>query len=840
MTRLYTSFTKSLIFSTLLGLTNLIAHAQQDFQTTFQPAASVITTPADETAEETGPVGIIKGTVKTSEGQPAPYVNLYIKELPHKGTNTDEDGNFTIKNVKEGSYTLVTSFVGFQSVEKSVEVKAGQVTFVEFQLSESAEQLAEVVVTDSRTLNERPGSIGKISIKPMDLPQSLITVDRSVLDRQQSLRVSDVLMNTSGVYVMGTTGGAQEELAGRGFSFGSTNTFKNGVRYNNGIMPEISSVEKVEVLKGSSAILFGNVTAGGVINFVSKKPKFENGGEFSFRTGSYDFYKPTLDIYGAVNGSSKVAYRFNTSYENALSYRDDVSSERIYFNPSFLIRATNNTDIVIEGDYLKDNRTLDFGIGAINYEIADIPRSRFIGAPWSYWKGDQKSATLTVNHKLSSVWKLQFVASYQGFYNDQFSTTRPNNSTNMQTSTQGMVRTDGTWIRGLQRSGTDQDYSLVQLDATANFKTGSLEHALLIGADLDQYDNKSTSYIYRNPARGNKNVYDSINIFNPELYPQRNDIPNIDVNQMTYNPIDRVGVYVQDHLTITEKIKVLAGLRYSYIESTSTPYTYKPNEAPTKGKVASYYDQAFSPRVGVVFQPTKATSIFASYANSFALNTGVDSLGSALPPSLIDQFEVGIKNDILKGLLSVNVTAYQIINNNFAQPYIITPKGISNAQELAGQVTSKGLEVDIMSRPIAGFSFIAGYSYNDTRYTRSTQYIDNSRLRYNPSHTANASAYYTVGNGVLKGLNVGLLGFYMGERVAGRSTQITTPNDTRKLMPVAPYFQIDASAGYTLDKVSLRVKVSNLLNELSYHVHDDNSVNPIAPRMFTATIGYKW
>lgn len=836
MTNFYSTLSKPAAFVLFFVMSLALTVDAQHLSGSDVPV-SLVPVVADEDVAS----GTIKGNVKTSDGQPAPYVNLYIKESPNKGATSDEQGNFTIRNVKEGSYTLVTSFVGFQAVEKTVEVKGGETAVVEFQLSESAEQLAEIVVTDSRTLNEKPASVGKISIKPMDLPQAVVTVDRHVMDRQQSLRVSDVLMNTSGIYVMGTTGGTQEEVAGRGFSFGSSNTFKNGVRYNNGIMPELSSVERVEVLKGSTAILFGNVTAGGVINFVPKRPKFENGGELTFRAGSYDFYKPTLDVYGAINNSKNVAYRFNTSYENALSFRDVVKGERIYFNPSFLIRATDKTEIVVEGDYLKDDRTLDYGTAAINYEIADIPRSRFLGANWSYWRGEQSSATITVNHKLSNVWKLQAVGSYQGYDMDQYSTTRPNNSSNMQTSTQGLIREDGTWIRGLQRSGTTQDYSLVQIDATATFKTGSVEHSLLIGADHDHYSNKSTSYVYRNPLKGNKNVYDSINVFNLDLYPQRQDIPNIDLNQITENPIDRVGVYVQDHLSITEKIKVLAGIRFSYIESTSTPYAFKVGEAtPTKGKIATYYDQAFSPRFGVVYQPTKSISAFASYSNSFVLNTGRDSVDAPLPPSIVDQFELGVKTEIMRGLLSVNITGYQIVNSNTPQPYVPAPKAFPNAQELAGEVTSKGVEVDVMTRPINGFSFIAGYSYNDTRYTESTQYIEGSRLRYNPSHTANLSAYYTLSNGVLKGLNIGLLGFYMGERVAGRSTQVTTPNDTRKLMPVDPYFQFDASAGYTLDKLSIRVKVSNLLNELSYHAHDDNSVNPIAPRMFTTTLAYKW
>jgi iron complex outermembrane receptor protein len=130
------------------------------------------------------------------------------------------------------------------------------------------------------------------------------------------------------------------------------------------------------------------------------------------------------------------------------------------------------------------------------------------------------------------------------------------------------------------------------------------------------------------------------------------------------------------------------------------------------------------------------------------------------------------------------------------------------AQELGGEVTSQGLEIDIMSRVMRGFSFMAGYSYNETRYTKSKQYEVNSLLRYNPQHTANASINYVHTHGRLKGLNAGLIGFYTGDRVAGRST--TAANPDYKLMPIPNFVQVDAMFGYLIKSMSLRIKVSNI------------------------------
>lgn len=772
--------------------------------------------------------GTIKGKITSPEGLPIPFVHIIIKGKDLIA-QSDKHGIFILNNVPEGKQTLTVTSIGFQTQELIVLIYSNQTMELNFNMVENAKELDEIVVTGNQGLNEKTLTIGKIAINPMDLPQSVVVIGGQQLVQQQMLRMSDVLMNTNGVYMMGTTGGNQEEIAGRGFSFNSSNTFKNGVRYNNAIMPEISALDRVEIIRGSNALLFGNVAAGGIINLVTKKPKFEQGGELSFRPGSYSFYKPSIDLYGSLDETQRVAYRLNAAYENAGSFRENVKSERIYFNPSFLFKVGLKTEILLEGDYLKDNRTLDYGTCAINYVIANIPRSRFLGATWSYFKGEQKSTTLTISHKLNDNWSLRALGSFQGYSNDQYATTRPNASGNM-------VGADGTWVRGLQRAGTDQQYYLAQVDANGKFKTGFLKHTILIGADADQYATNTLTYAYANPAAGNKNVYDTINVLNSDAYQQRVDIPTIALTTITGNPIHRAGVYFQDLISFTKYIKILGGLRYSYIESKSNTLTI----ATQKTASASYYNGLFSPRVGLVVQPKKSVSVFASYSNSFNLNTALDTLNHVLPPSIYNQYEAGVKSELFKGLLSLNVSAYKIINSNFPQPYYPVNPKYPNAQQIGGEVTSKGIEVDLMSRIVHGFSFMAGYSYNETRYTKSQNdfYVVNSLLRYNPQHTANASVNLTILQGRLKGLSAGVIGFYTGDRVAGRST--TLVNQNYKLMPIPNFVQVDATLGYSLKSISLRMKVSNVFDALSYYVHDDNSVNPIAPRLYSVSLSHRF
>lgn len=775
----------------------------------------------------------LKGTVKTNDGKPAEAVNVQIKELK-KGVVTTIEGAFEINNLKEGKYTLVASYTGLITQIKVVELsKSKEQHTVDFILSENNAELQEVVVTAAVNKTTRPLSFGKLPVNPMDLPQATAVIGRNVMERQQTQTLGEAVQNFNGVYVMGTTGGYQEELASRGFSFGSNNTFKNGVRFNNAIMPEVSGLEAVEILKGGNAISFGQVGAGGVLNIVTKKPKFEQGGSVGFEAGSFDHYKPTIDIYGAINNSKHVAYRVNTSYLTSGSFRDNVKAERYYINPSLLIKIGKKTEAIVEGDFLQDKRTLDFGTAAVYYKIADMPRNTFLNTPWAFVNQKQSAITSTVTHKINENWQLRNVLSYRKYNMDLFGTARPNASSNFVDSSAANY---GRWVRALGKNKTDESYGFASLDLTGKFNTGAIQHLAVVGLDADFIKTNTYTFDFTQFRADKKNIYDTINIFGTRQYTKRNDIPDVPWLRYTVAPVTRAGVYVQDFVTVTDRFKIMAGLRYSLVKIV-TPDSINADGS-TKLHNEFYTKNAFSPRVGLVYQPTKNISLFTSYTNSFELNTARDTFNNILQPSVLDQYEAGFKTNLFKSLLSVNVTAYLIDNNNAIQSY--PNLSASDARrEAGGQTRSKGIELDVVSKNIHGFNIIGGYSYNDTRYRKSTLYVSGSKILYTPNHTANLNVYYAVPQKfVLKGLNAGVGVFYVGDRVAGRS--VTKANPGYALMPVPAYFLLDASVGYQFQKLSVRCKVNNIFNQLSYNVHDDNSVNPIAPTQFTSTISFKF
>jgi len=688
-------------------------------------------------------------------------------------------------------------------------------------------QLREVIVEGKKSPNKRPVSIGKIPISPMDLPQSVSIVGQSVIRDQQALRLSDVVKNINGVYLATTRGNTQEAFSARGYSFSSSNMFKNGSRVNSGAMPEVSSLERVEVLKGSAAILYGNVAPGGILNMVTKQPKFEKGGELSFRTGSYGLYKPSFDVYTPL--SSTIAARVNGTYEKADSYRNEVHSTRYYINPSFLFRLGDKTELLAEGDYLHHNFTPDFGIGSYdNTKIPAVSRSAFFGTPWQYAKTNQSTATLTLKHAFTDSWQLNASASYQHYGRDYYSTERIQASAN------------GDWARPLNKTNNLEDYYIAQANLSGSFKTGSIGHLLLTGFDADRY--LTQAYTYNQPT-----TYDTINIFDAGKFKPRTDIPAAQAARLTQTPTNRFGAYVQDLISLSEKFKLLAGLRWSYQDA--RPVKTNDLLADTSSKAASKQDKAFSPRIGIVYKPFQNTAVFASYANSFSVNSGTDVYGNALSPSIIDQFELGIKNDFFKGLLSANLTLYRIVNNNLAQTaqYLadgITVNNNTLLKALTGQTTSDGIEVDLSSQPVEGLNIIAGYSYNYMRYTRTPDakgnYKTGERLVNNPAHTANATLFYTFSGARTKGFKVGVGFFYTGNRFGGWNNTIGQTQTYSRLIPVSGFATIDLSAGYSWKKLSLLAKLSNVTNTFNYYVHENYSINPIAPRQWAATASYRF
>ncbi|HFK5512463.1 TonB-dependent receptor [Elizabethkingia anophelis] len=691
----------------------------------------------------------------------------------------------------------------------------------------------------------------KSNLTVMETPQPIAIVTHEIIEQQQAKQLSDVLQNVNGIYVTSSRGNSQDSFGGRGFILGNDNIFKNGARVNSGVFPEVSGLERVEVLKGANAMLYGNTAAGGIINMVTKKPRFQTGGSFSLSGGSWNTYKPTFDVYGPI--SKDVAFRLNGTYETAKSFRDHISSEKIYLNPSILFNIGKKSQLIVEGDYLINNFTPDFGIGSITNKDGSysmntlLPRNAFLGANWQYQDVKQASTNITFNHQISNNWSLNVITSYQNYTKDYFSTERvqweydKNNRLN--------------WKRPLNKTYNEQNYTSFQANVNGEFNTGKINHKVLIGADSDY--GAADSYTYFNPS--NNKTYGTGYIYgtgggNGILYLDdtstwsSGSIPASAIQDRNRIRTRRVGVYVQDFISLTKEFKVLAGLRWSYIQNMPTINTnFRTN---TKKLVdnSSTSDQALSPKVGLVYMPNDNLSLFATYTNSFSANTGYDINRSTLKPTTIDQYEVGIKKNLWNNAIAVNLSAYQILYKNYYQTAELNaggqPNSDPNMKEFAGKMRSRGIELDITGNPSKNLSLIGGISYNNSVYLDTPDnfgYVENQRIVRTPATTANLSAFYTLAK-YIKGLKIGASFYYIGDRLAGwNDTKATnnSRNGVSRIFTLKDYTTFALSMGYDWKKFSIQAKVNNLFDTVNYNVHENYSVNPIAPRNYYFTLTYR-
>lgn len=701
----------------------------------------------------------------------------------------------------------------------------------------------------------------KSNLSIMENPQPISIVTHEIIEQQQAKQLSDVLQNVNGLYITSSRGNSQDSFGGRGFILGNDNIFKNGTRVNSGVFPEVSGLERVEVLKGANAMLYGNTAAGGIINMITKKPRFNFGGSIGLNGGSWNSYKPTVDFYGPL--SDKIAFRLNGAYEYADSFRDVVTSTKYYFNPSFLVNLGEKSQLIVEADYLKNDFTPDFGLGSItnkdlSYSLNDsVGRNVFFGTDWQYQNVQQASTNITFNHQFNTNWTFNAVASYQNYTKDYFSAEK------IQWEFATPTATRLSWKRPFNKTYNEQNFGSGQININGEINTGKINHKLLFGADADY--NQADSYAYTLGSTNNVLYLDDPSTWGNVA------MPTSTLNNRNRINTRRIGVYAQDFISLTKEIKVIAGLRWSYIENMATINTNFITNVKSITNNSATSDQALSPKLGIVYMPNDNLSVFATYTNSFVPNAGETSsqLGAlnttgtpaevlartqnlskeGIKPTTVDQYEIGVKKNLWNNTLAVNLSVYQIENNNTYQSYwyqnaagaIVTPD--SNLKEYAGKVRSRGVELDITGNPTANLSIIGGVSYNNSVYfdTPENGYVEKQRLVRTPETTANASVFYKFTNHV-KGLKIGAGAYYMGNRLGGwndsKSTDISR-NGVSRAFAIKDYVTVNASVGYEWDKFSIQGKVGNLFDTENYNVHENYSVNPITPRNYYVTVTYK-
>ena len=638
----------------------------------------------------------------------------------------------------------------------------------------------------------------------MDLPQSVRVLTGDLLRDAGVTTLAGALDLASGIAKQSPLGGLWDSYAMRGFTgdpnFGSdymVNGFSSSRGYNG--LRDAGNTQNVEVLKGPASALYGRGEPGGTVNITTKKPKFapEYGADVSL--GSFQTRRAAVDLTGPLSDS--FAYRLNAAHEEGHSFRDTVKVERSLFSPSFLWLAGEHSTVSYEIEAVRQRAPFDRGVVAVNGQLGLVPVSRFLGEP-----GDGPMTVkslgqqLFIHHALSDDWTLQAGASY-----------RDSELTGYSTEANKLLA-DG---RTLNRQRRHRDFSATDVSARVEvlgkFKTGALAHEVLAGVDAYHFDDHRVQ-LRRNPSAAN--AY-AIDIFNP-VYGGKAAPLALSID--TQEAQKARGVYAQDQLDLGAQWKALVGVRHDTYTQDVTNHRLNTSNRQSLS--------ATSPRAGLVYQPSKMWSLYASAAKGFRPNSGISIDNQAFLAERSRAYELGAKLET--GRLTGTLAVYDIRKSNV----LTTNPANTDFAIAAGEVGSRGLELDVSGEVARGLRVSGAYAYTDASVTRGdTTIVTGSRLANVPRHSANllATQQFALGTG---SASVGGGVQYVGERLGdvAISSSFTLPAYTtaRLLASYSP------SA-----KLRLALNVENLFNR-SYYASSYNQlwVAPGAERMVTLNAHY--
>jgi iron complex outermembrane receptor protein len=663
----------------------------------------------------------------------------------------------------------------------------------------------ELIVTgdkDGSYLIPEATTAAKIDAPLRDIPASVQVIPKEVIEDRQVVRLSELANNVSGVQQQSGYGGLSSSgYFIRGFE-SSFESLRNGFKDFGFTSPrDVANIERVEFLKGPASVLYGSANnPGGVVNTITKKPLAEPFYRASFTAGSYDFYRPTIDVTGPLTEDKSVLYRLNAAYENSRSFRDFHENESFFISPVITWNIGPRTSMTFEYESQKYDYTFDRGLPPGNLFL-NLPISRFLGEP-DVNQAEFKTNSFAYNleHQFSNDWKLR-----QGF---NVITTKGNTQIARNANfSEPFLEDDGrTLPRVAQKTDEEQQNISLQTEIGGKLKTGAISHNVLFGLEFSNY---RFAYDFANASIA------GIDIFNPVYGAKPGKFERSFYEE--YGG-ETVALYFQNLIEFTPNLKLLAGGRFDWVNS-----FYRDLVANAYGFESS--DSKFSPRVGIVYQPTDSTSLYASWTNSF--NPQIFSrsrTNEQFKPETGEQFEVGIKQEFLNKRLSATLAYFDITKNNVLTPDPQDP----NFSIQTGEQKSSGLELDITGEILPGWKIIGTYAYTDAYVGQSNDLEQlNDRLQAVPFNSASLWTTYEFQQGNLQGLGFGLGVVYVGEREA------TLPNSIK----LPSYVRTDASIFYRRNNWRAAINVKNMF-DTKYYESQSFYIVPAAPLTVLGTLSF--
>lgn len=576
----------------------------------------------------------------------------------------------------------------------------------------------------------------------LDTPQSVQVIPQEVLEDQQVNRLDEALRNVSGVTFGGTNLGRRLEFSIRGFE--EAPILRNGFRqFGADVFQETANLERIEVLKGPASILYGELEPGGLINLVTKRPTSTPFYEVQGQFGNRSFINPSIDFSGPLTADGNLLYRLNTLYRSSDDIQDvDQNIERFYISPVVTWKIGESTNLTFELEYLDEERPPSFGVPAIGNEIADIPFDRISNEPDDFGEEEFILAGYDLEHRFNDSWRLR----------NAFRFTKQNALLEVAYPFEINEET-GTVTRFWAAQPQEGESYSLQTNAVGKFATGTVDHELLVGVDLNL-----TKDNFNDQIRLDDSNPLELNLFDP-IYgtaprPDFDELPLISDRETETR---RLGVFIQDRVSFSDSFFLLTGLRYDTVEQivSNNPTDFEPTSTET-----TQNNDALVPRVGVVYKPIEEISLYASYSQSFTPNSETTSAGEVLEPERGEGFELGVKSELLEGQLFATLAYFNITNQNVATEDPDDPFSVV----ATGEQESQGIELDVSGEISPEWKVIASYAYIDAEVTEDNVIEVGNRLFNAPEHSANLWTTYEIQQGNLQGLGFGVGFNFVGER----------------------------------------------------------------------------
>jgi catecholate siderophore receptor len=782
------------------------------------------------TAFSQKPEKCFRGTIKDADEALISGARVTLKDAKGKTidrTESDASGEFALRCFAEGEYVLQISKDGMAAVEKRINFAENDLQVSDIRLETQAISETVTVQISADFITSTSETATKVPTALRDVPQSVEIVNRSLLDSQAVFSLKDALNNVTAVTVAAGEG-RRDQFFIRGFS-ALGDQFIDGVRDDAPYYRDLSNIEQLEVVKGPSAVLFGRGSSGGIINRTTKKPNvFERLGTIETNFGSYGFKRAMVD-YGQPIVQDKFAFRFVGAFEQTGSFRHFFEEKRYNLAPSLAWKPTEKTDVVFQFEYLNDERTPDRGIPSFRGRPIDVP----IGTYYGYPNADRirnraQSQALRVEHQLTNLWTIRNVFRRIGNSTDFYNTfsngiclqVTSSSCSNSASLLAGVAADDSRLrvLRGQYNGLSRQTNYFNQTEAVGIVNTFGVSHTLLGGVELGSQTRRTVSF--RNGTAS------PVTFLNPNLTAPVNTGRATNDNNFKG---DIFGVYFQDQIAFNKNWKALVGLRYDNFRQSLEDFM--PN---SNSPLLNRTDKQWSPRVGVVYQPTEWLSLYTSYTRSFqpsGENLSLAVNNTELEPEMTRNYEAGVKATFQPWRLNTTLSVFRLDRNNIKTTDPLNP--LSGRLILVGEQRTDGIEFTVSGSPLKKLDFLAGYSLLDAEIRKSNTVSNGVRLEGRaPQLTPRNSGNLWLTYQLPRGFRLGFGGY-------ARSRSFTSPNN---LVTLPGYARLDASLAWRTEKhYEISFNLKNLTNRRYFETaHSDTQIMPGAPLNGSVSFRYRW